>query len=172
MFRKIRFAKLSLAIAITSLIVRVEPTRSNPISTQSFQSTTTPILIAKDTDKIRRYGKGQIVLDGEFETVSGVAELALTEHLIKTGAQFYGAYWCSHCSKQKSMFGAEAAAKLPYIECAKDGVNSQRQLCRDKQIRMFPTWIINGKLVPGNRELKDIAILTGYQGPMNFKYTK
>jgi glutaredoxin len=181
MFRKLQFAKLSnglpsataIAIAIISLTTQVQPTRSNSIPDRTLQSSATaPIIIAKETDKIRRYGKGEVVLDGESETVSGASELALTDHLIKTGTKFYGAYWCSHCAKQKSMFGAEAAAKLPYVECAKDGINSQRQLCRDKQVRMFPTWIINGKLVPGTRELKDIATLTGYQGPMNFKYTK
>ena len=171
MFRKLHLLQVSMTIAIGSLVAGVVPVRSNPLSTQLLQSPS-PQLIAGETGKIRRYGKGQIVLDADGDTVSGASELALVDHLIKSGAKFYGAYWCSHCNKQKSMFGAVAAAKLPYIECAKDGENSQRQLCKDLQIRMFPTWSINGKRVEGTRELKDIAILSGYEGPMNFKYHK
>jgi thiol-disulfide isomerase/thioredoxin len=179
MFKKIQLVRVSIAIAIGSLAAGVVPVRSQsvsngestPISTQSLQSPS-PQLIAGEPSKTRRYGKGQVVLDADGETVSGASEIALVEHLVKSGAKFYGAYWCSHCNKQKSMFGSVAAAKLPYIECAKDGENSQRQLCKDLAIRMFPTWSINGKMFEGTRELKDIAERSGYQGPMNFKYHK
>jgi glutaredoxin len=108
----------------------------------------------------------------KVETVSGKAETALAQHLLASGAKFYGAYWCSHCQKQKSLFGAKAAASLPYIECAADGENSQRQLCKDKNIKMFPTWVIGGQYFTGTKELKEIAALTGYKGPMNFKSQK
>jgi glutaredoxin len=180
MFGKLQLVRASIAIAICSLTAGVVPVRSNPITTDSAERTQrervfqspSPQLIAGETGKIRRYGKGQVVLDADSATVSGVSEIALVEHLVKSGAKFYGAYWCSHCTKQKSMFGAVAAAKLPYVECAKDGENSQRQLCKDLNIRMFPTWSIDGKMVEGTRELKEIAERSGYQGPMNFKYRK
>jgi hypothetical protein len=179
MFGKLQLVRVSMAIAIGSLTAGVVPVHSrsvsngesNPLSSQLLLSPA-PQLIAGETAKPRRFGTGQVVLDANGETVSGESEIALVEHLIKSGAKFYGAYWCSHCNKQKSMFGAAAAAKLPYIECAKDGENSQRQLCKDLRIRMFPTWSINGKMVEGTRELKDIATLAGYEGPMNFKYRK
>jgi hypothetical protein len=171
MFKKFQLVRVSIAIAIGSLTAGVVPVRSTPIVDRVLPSSS-PQLIAGEPSKPRRYGKGQVVLDADGETVSGASEIALVEHLVKSGAKFYGAYWCSHCSKQKSMFGAAAAAKLPYIECAKDGENSQRQLCKDLQIRMFPTWSINGKMFEGTRELKDIAALADYQGPMNFKYHK
>ncbi len=35
----------------------------------------------------------------------------------KSGAKFYGAYWCPHCQKQKSWFKGGKNA-LPYVECA------------------------------------------------------
>jgi glutaredoxin len=107
-----------------------------------------------------------------IDTVSGTAETELVEHLIASNVSFYGAYWCDHCQKQKSLFGAVAAAKLPYIECAADGEKSQRQSCKEKNIQMFPTWVINGKYFTGTKDLKEIAKLTGYQGSMNFKYRK
>ncbi len=171
MFEKLQLVTASLAIAIASLTIGTVPVRSNPISTQSVQSPS-PQLIAGETGKIQRYDKSRIVLEKDSETISGPSEIALAEHLVKIGAKFYGAYWCSHCNKQKSIFGSAAAAKLPYIECAKDGENSQRQLCRELKIRIFPTWSINGKIVEGSRELKDLAERSGYQGPMNFKYYK
>jgi hypothetical protein len=175
----LQLVRVSIAIAVASLTAGVVPVRSqsvsngesNPIGDRVFQSAS-PQLIAGETAKPRRYGKGQVVLDADSATVSGPAEIALVEHLVKSGAKFYGAYWCSHCNKQKSMFGSAAAAKLPYIECAKDGENSQRQLCKDLNIRMFPTWSIDGKMIEGTRELKDIAERSNYQGPMNFKYRK
>jgi hypothetical protein len=37
---------------------------------------------------------------------------------------------------------------------------------------MFPTWVIKGKYFPGTRDLKEIATMSGYQGPMDFKYQK
>ncbi len=120
----------------------------------------------------RRYGRN-IAAGAKVETISGAAETALAEYLTVKGVKFYGAYWCSHCKNQKSLFGATAAAKLPYIECAKDGDNSQRQLCKDKVIKMFPTWVINGQYVTGTHDLAEIVKLVGgYEGPTDFKYQK
>ena len=113
-----------------------------------------------------------VSLGAKIETSSDPAEIALAEYLAENNVKFYGAYWCAHCQQQKSLFGAVAASKLPYIECAEGGENSQRQLCKEKNIQMFPTWAIKGKLLPGTLELKKIAELTGYKGPMNFKYQK
>ncbi len=160
---------IAIATAVGSILMGTF-VQANPINTrhESIQAQ----LIASSSTGIRRYGSGRVALDKQIETVSGESELALAEHLAKSGAKFYGAYWCSHCAKQKSLFGAVAAAKLPYVECAKDGENSQRALCNQKKIQMFPTWIIDGKILPGTRELKDIAEMTGYKGPMSFKYHK
>ena len=33
-------------------------------------------------------------------------QIALAEHLKKTGAKFYGAYWCRFCNMQRGVFGA------------------------------------------------------------------
>ena len=49
------------------------------------------------------------------------------------------------------------------VECAKDGKNSQTQLCIDKKIQGFPTWEINGKLFLGVLSLKELSKLTGYK---------
>ncbi|CAM9972106.1 unnamed protein product [Phaeothamnion confervicola] len=80
-------------------------------------------------------------------------------------AKIYGAYWCSHCEHQarhakregKEMFGAEAFEKyITYIECSRQGVDNQADLCRAKDVPGYPTWEIKGKLFPGEKTLEEI----------------
>jgi glutaredoxin len=154
----------AVSMAIGTFTAPIAQVQAKPSMerTQSVQSNET---------KPVRYRRS-IALGAQVATVSGNAEIALVKHLVAKGVKFYGAFWCSHCQNQKSLFGATAATKLPYIECDKNGENPQRQLCKDKDIRTFPTWDIDGKYVVGTQELKDIAQLTGYTGPTNFKYQK
>lgn len=72
---------------------------------------------------------------------------ALAEHLDARGVRFYGASWCPHCQEQKDVFGA-AAKYLPYVECSPNGRNGPPATeCVVKEIRRFPTWIIDGRKV-------------------------
>ncbi|MDX2244290.1 MAG: vitamin K epoxide reductase family protein [Leptolyngbyaceae cyanobacterium bins.302] len=109
---------------------------------------------------------------------SGTAEIELAKHLKQAGAKMYGAYWCPHCLDQKELFGKEAAQVYPYVECAPDGKNSQTALCekiaakaqeQTGQAFGFPTWEINGKFYPGTQSLTELARISGYTGPQNFK---
>ncbi len=109
---------------------------------------------------------------------SGTAEIELAKHLKQIGAKMYGAYWCPHCHDQKELFGKEAAQIYPYIECAADGKNSQTALCEQiapkaqqqtGQAFGFPTWEINGRFYPGTQSLTELARISGYKGPQNFK---
>jgi glutaredoxin len=162
----------SISMAIGSIATSLTIAQANPsIPNNVEQSSVVSQLAPSNDSKPRRYGR-TIALGTKIDTISGAAEIAFAEHLAAQGTQFYGAYWCSHCQRQKSYFGAAAAAKLPYVECAKDGENSQRELCRIKDIKVFPTWVINGKNVPGAKSLKDLAALTGYKGSMNFTTQK
>ena len=54
--------------------------------------------------------------------------------------QMYGAYWCSHCYEQKQKLGKEAMKYITYVECAKDGLNSQTKTCKANEIPGYPTW--------------------------------
>jgi glutaredoxin len=163
---------MAIALAISSVSMAGSVQASPELASHDRDILQSSLTTETSTPKIRRYGSSHVALDTKIDTVSGDAELALAEHLVKSGAKFYGAKWCTHCQKQKSLFGANAASKLPYVECAKDAENSQRELCKQLKIQMFPTWIVDGKIMPGTRELKDIAAATGYTGPMNFKYHK
>ncbi|MFN3476717.1 MAG: vitamin K epoxide reductase family protein [Candidatus Methylomirabilales bacterium] len=89
---------------------------------------------------------------------------ALAEHLVKVGAQFYGAFWCPHCQEQKALFGA-SAHRLPYIECSPQGRRGpQASICQAMHIQSYPTWIINGRRYEGLLTLKELAEASGFHG--------
>jgi glutaredoxin len=162
----------AIGMAIGTLTTSLTNVQAKPSTTVNGQEVNPSAqLVAGNTEKPVRYSRS-IAIGTKVDTVSGASEIALAEFLLTKDVKFYGAYWCSHCQRQKSLFGAVAAAKIPYVECAADGDNSQRELCRTKQIRMFPTWIINGKAYQGTKNLKEIAELAGYKGPSNFQYQK
>ncbi|MDX2242273.1 MAG: vitamin K epoxide reductase family protein [Leptolyngbyaceae cyanobacterium bins.302] len=102
-------------------------------------------------------------------TSSGAAEISLAQHLKQTGAKMYGAFTCPHCQNQKGLFGKQAADQLNYIECHPQGKNAQPDLCTSAGIQGFPTWEIGGKLYQGEKTLKELADLSGYQGSRNFQ---
>ena len=76
------------------------------------------------------------------------------------GAVFYGAFWCSHCQNQKKLFGT-AERLLPYVECSTPDSNGQLQICKDKEIRNYPTWIFaDGNRKTGEVSLADLSTAT------------
>ena len=89
--------------------------------------------------------------------------IEFAKYLKDNGVVKYSAYWCPNCLKQSELFGKQAYSELNVVECARDGINSQTQLCIDKKIKGFPTWEINGKLILGVLSLKELSKLTGYK---------
>jgi uncharacterized membrane protein len=88
---------------------------------------------------------------------------ALAQHLRDTGAVMYGAYWCSHCIEQKTLFGP-AAKDLPYVECDAKGVNARPDLCQKVGVKAFPTWLIGDERREGVVSLADLAALSKFRG--------
>jgi glutaredoxin len=104
-----------------------------------------------------------------ISTTSGEAEIALVEHLASIGAKKYGAWWCPHCHAQQVLFGKEAFAKVPYVECDAEGQNAQTATCQTVGVASYPAWEINGQLYAGVQPLESLAQISGYDGPTNFK---
>ena len=78
-----------------------------------------------------------------------------------SGAIFYGAYWCPHCQDQKKEFG-DSAHLLPYVECSTPDGTGQTQICKDKGIEGYPTWIFkDGSQQSGKVEMNVLAQKTG-----------
>ena len=93
-----------------------------------------------------------------IRTDSTDQSIALAKKIVSSeiDGKLYGAYWCSHCNNQKQLFGMEAANIFPYIECDKNGANSQNALCREKKLKGYPTWELQGKLFPGEKSLDEL----------------
>ncbi|HEY9633842.1 MAG TPA: hypothetical protein V6D14_10575 [Coleofasciculaceae cyanobacterium] len=99
---------------------------------------------------------------------SASGKVALANHLKQIGAKIYETFWCPVCRWQEKQFGAEASRLITRVECDPRGKNAKPQLCRQANIRAFPTWEINGQFYEGGMGLEKLAELSGYQGPRNF----
>ncbi|KAK4480000.1 hypothetical protein RD792_013057 [Penstemon davidsonii] len=100
----------------------------------------------------------------EITKESSPLAISLARHLHSIGAKLYGAFWCSHCLDQKEMFGREAAKILDYVECFPNGVKQGTKMadaCYDIKLEGFPTWEINGQVLSGEKQLSELAILSG-----------
>ena len=86
-----------------------------------------------------------------IKTKSTKQAIEVAEKIKSLDGQMYGAYWCSHCNNQKQVLGQEAMKIIGYIECDKEGLNSQNDLCMDKKVPGYPTWIIDGQKYPGKQ---------------------
>ncbi len=87
--------------------------------------------------------------------------LPLAQCLKDKGATFYGAFWCPHCQATKRMFGSAVSA-LPYVECSTPDGKGQLQVCIDKQITNYPTWIFaDGSRLTGELTAAQLATASG-----------
>ncbi len=97
------------------------------------------------------------------KTAGGAPEgaLELAQCLVDKGVTFYGSFTCSHCIKQKKLFGS-AAEKLPYVECTPATGNGQFQVCIDKKIESYPTWeFADGSRVTGEQSFGALRAKSG-----------
>ncbi|MCX5947208.1 MAG: hypothetical protein NTY67_03130 [Cyanobacteria bacterium] len=99
---------------------------------------------------------------GQALKPSSPEQLALANHLRQQGAIFYGAYWCTHCFRQKDLFGQEAGDRLPYVECAKDQAGADR--CNAADVRAYPTWVLGNERREGVQTLEELATWSGFAG--------
>ena len=86
---------------------------------------------------------------------------ALAQCIKKQGVIFYGAFWCPHCQRTKGLFGASAKL-LPYVECSTPDGKGQTQICIDKKITSYPTWIRpDGAVLGGEHTIEEWAAFSG-----------
>lgn len=102
---------------------------------------------------------------GRTPEVEDPIQRALAIHVARSGAIMYGAHWCDHCRQQKDLFGA-SARRLPYVECSTGAQGTpQTAECRNRQIKTYPTWVINGQRYTEVLTPARLAALTGFQPP-------
>ena len=102
---------------------------------------------------------------GQMQTPEDPLARALAEHLSRSDVKFYGAEWCPHCQDQKKLFGV-AAKRLPYVECSPEGYGTPlAPICKDMDIKSYPTWIIKGKRIEKVMTMTELANETGFKAP-------
>ncbi len=88
----------------------------------------------------------------------------LARCLTDTGTKFYGAFWCSHCQRQKALFGS-AVHLLPYIECSLPDGSGVTEVCRAAGIEGYPTWVFpDGSRLSGEAAIETLAARSGCSG--------
>jgi len=111
-------------------------------------------------------GEAVVMSAPAVTTQSSDRSIAVAKALQAKGAKMYGAYWCSHCFDQKQLLGREAMRYVDYVECAKDGENSQTKTCKAQQVPGYPTWQVGGELYAGQMSLAELEdIVAGKQAP-------
>ena len=84
--------------------------------------------------------------------------------LKSNGTKFYGDYASVDSLRQMSFFGDSLPALEKsgiYIECNPYGPDPKLGKCREENIRIYPTWIINGKKYESIQGLNKLSELTG-----------
>ncbi len=77
------------------------------------------------------------------------------------GAVLYGTFWCTHCKNQKKIFGSSADL-LPYVECSTPDGQGQLQICQEKNIGGYPTWIFaDNTRIESEMSFKQLSDKTG-----------
>jgi hypothetical protein len=85
----------------------------------------------------------------------------LAQCIKERGVIFYGAFWCPHCQRTKALFGI-SAKYLPYVECSTPDGKGQLQVCIDKKIQSYPTWIRpDGAVLGGEHTIQEWAAFSG-----------
>ncbi len=104
----------------------------------------------------------RVVLRGRSTSTAGGGQYDTFAMCLKNkNVSFYGAFWCPHCQEQKKLFGASASL-LPYIECSTPDAKGQTQICKDKAITGYPTWIFaDGSRMSGVLSFADLSQKSG-----------
>ena len=100
---------------------------------------------------------------GEPLRDSSPQALELTQHLNQIGARFFGAWTCPACFKQMNLFGKQAGAEIPYVECRKpQQLPEQAESCNAAEIRAYPTWVLpDGRRKIGVQSLEALSRWSG-----------
>ncbi|MFH1785112.1 MAG: hypothetical protein ABH842_01670 [Candidatus Micrarchaeota archaeon] len=81
--------------------------------------------------------------------------------LTEKGVKFYGAFWCTHCEEQKTLFG-DSWSLINYTECSTPDGSGQTQVCKDAGIKSYPTWeFSDGSRRVGALPLEELSNKTG-----------
>lgn len=82
-------------------------------------------------------------------------EERLMKCIAKNTDMLYLSKTCTHCANQKKVLG-EYLSLFKTTDCF-----YETEKCVEAKIPGYPTWIINGKMYPGEKTIKELQELTG-----------
>ncbi|MFH1978341.1 MAG: hypothetical protein ABIJ92_03380 [Candidatus Aenigmatarchaeota archaeon] len=111
-------------------------------------------------------------------TAAPAKDHAFTNCLTENGISEYGAYWCPNCARVKLTLG-DAHHNVDYHECDPkcvvddngnlpdfcNGVMSETDVCLEKGVNKYPTWIKDGQQIYVGSDLTKLAEASGCQLP-------
>ena len=104
---------------------------------------------------------GAVLLQSKSSPAAPGKYQAFAQCLKDKGATFYGAFWCPHCQAEEKDFQMsrqQLEAIGLYTECSTPDANGQTQVCIDKKIQSYPTWIFaDGSQLNGEIPLQQLA---------------
>lgn len=148
---------LSFVVAVLLFVGTEPPANADDIAGPPSASTTSTTLLAQSASSAPSRAAGEV--PPTITTDSSDRALRLATEMQALDTRFFGAFWCSHCFDQKQAMGKQAMAKIPYIECSRDGLDARTDLCKENKVPGYPTWQINGKLYPGERDLEELEVI-------------
>ena len=97
-----------------------------------------------------------------------------TQCISDSGVQEFGAYWCPNCARVKVSLG-DAYQNINYVECDPkctpdangalpafcNGHEEQTDLCLQKGIDKYPSWVKDGNILYVGTTLEEISRVTG-----------
>ena len=91
-------------------------------------------------------GTGNVDPDFNYE--------ALSECILESEAIFYGTEWCQYCNQQKDMLGPtfQEHGDEFFVDC-----DLNQNECRAAGVQSYPSWYIDGRLIPGVQSLDRLA---------------
>lgn len=90
---------------------------------------------------------------------------AFAKCLTAAGVQMYGAVWCPHCQRQKSLFG-DAVQYINLTECPDQECTGVMDKMQAAGIEAFPTWILkDGTKLVGEQTFEKLASVSKCPAP-------
>ena len=84
----------------------------------------------------------------------------LVECLIDKGAKMYTVYWSPDNDAQLELLG-DSSDKITVVECDSDKADAKPAECEAAGIKIYPSWVIEGKLLEGTQGTRALSIASG-----------
>ncbi len=114
-------------------------------------------------------GVATVILTSKTDPVE-INKRDIVQCIKENGSKFYGAFWCPHCAEQKEVLGRRKN-NYNYIECSTPDSKDTTQICKDENIRNYPTWKFENdpRVCRGVTPVRVLANITGCGLPDNIK---